>query len=646
MSRVCIYKETIGDLPLQFNEKMLTNLIPGITDHGRDKNGNGYIEPDEVRKFEGRNNAARLTIRDESKRPLLENIAEAVKTLKGFYILNAYQNIERFEPKSTIYFDNRGISTNGSMCSGTIWWADKLARIGYDDKEMNVGTYDAETISNNAYQLFTILKTAFHDSIEEVINNKFKEEKPHYQSTLDADDANLAENYTESFFKLALHTMYDVGLYFLSDYIWNDLKRQVKNYLFSEYDAPTKLANQIINTFLFNRYDDLTDYWREHLDETLGSATVSPDNLLMVGMPSPNNTFNGVQTANSSFYDAIEDYKNNGGYYYKFTEPGDVTAPVDTRTGEPPSICVYENTETAHVLPNGVELNAEFEIIPIPEELGGKHSKTMSYSIKNDGFATPLELIGTPPVNLSGASQFNIAHQPNYTMIDGGARTKFGIEFAFDPAQPGTYSTVISIPNSDENNAAYSCTLKIKGINESYFIDNPIYYNQCENEDDLFNPLIGAQFGSKAVESHSGDYAGFAYIPGKFNNGYRVINRNRKGGRYGQALVYPFGDTFDEDKPDLSRGTCAFWADANGEWRHKDDDTAVDSMMLFSLVDAVTTDKINESAQVFLLKSWTRNGGDYRVDDSHASIDNIIFWNKIVDAESIAAIYKPKDTLL
>jgi hypothetical protein len=257
------------------------------------------------------------------------------------------------------------------------------------------------------------------------------------------------------------------------------------------------------------------------------------------------------------------------------------------------------------------------------------------------------------------------------------------------------------------NSEGYSVR-QINQKNNLYYIGKPIYYNQCEDEDDFFNPDIGSEFGPKITHSQKGDAAGWRYTPSQFNNGLQVWNRNKTDEYYARAWIYPFSETPIANKPDLSRGTCAFWTSANGEWRHEGNDTDIYGEVLFylaentyfkiransngdvasveffvqgsliaggitvrkkefipiiiqwdlvdgfsdgtnvrfyckgnpySVISTLSPADINNYVQYFYLQSHTNNGGDHRpATPGYGSIDNIIFWNTIVDVSDILKI--------
>jgi hypothetical protein len=420
----------------------------------------------------------------------------------------------------------------------------------------------------------------------------------------------------------------------------------------------------------------------------------------MAGMPNLNNDFTGGQTENSSYYNAIEDYSESGGYYIKIGDD----APVDPRlAGENPEIVVYSD-ESMHA-PDGGNYTTDFEIIPMPEEDGGKISKTIRFSIKNNNLVTPLELTGTPLVHINGDESFELLQQPLAPLIAGGSRATFDLRFTSDPESPGIYSTLITIPNSDPLHADYTCTVSINAINNTYFVDSPIYYNQCESEDDFLFPLIGSQFEPEEDKKWNGGKKGWDFVSHTFGKGYRVYCRGRDSRNYAKALIYPFT----VEKPSLSKGTCAYWASSQGAWRGKDRNTWLDSKVLFRLTDSVytiihtknkhdngraylvvdgvsygvcsvpansiaqyilqwdlvdgfndgtnlkfycngqlqastksslTVDEVNNVKQYFQLEATNTNDGSHSAKSPGATaiIDNIIIWNTVVDPETIIAI--------
>lgn len=672
------------DLPVGLNSVKLSNLKPGMQ----------TLTGDELIKKSKKTdrNFARLTTRTEANKEILANIAEEMKKLDGYYILHAYVKMLNYEPVSVLNPDAvANVIGTGSHCSGAVWWAAHNAGI-----DLNIGVDDdTELISMLAEAMFTNLAALIKKKIEDEVDEKADEK-------LDESPA--------------------LG------WAIRQVRDKAKRHLIHNEKMHEKMANQVINTFLFNKSEDQTDYWRVHVSEVVREA-MSPDQLLMVGIPNPDGNFTGIQTY--SPYDAIEDYTDyskltdaNGepvsGYYMKYTR-GDESdeVPVDPRTGEPPQMVLYSQMKDILFKDNPacdeISFAEDFEIIPIPEEYGGRLSRTLRFYITNQTPYTPLQLLGTAPVSVFGDDEISVACQPA-GIVNPYERSTFDVNFSFDPAYPGDYLAMVSIPNNDPARSDYHMSLKLRGVNKSYFTDIPIYYNQCDDSDDFSNPLIGAQFGSLMTERNRGDAAGLRYIAARFGTGLQVWNRNKTDECYQWARIHPFSDTFTEDKPDLSRGTCAFWASANGEWSHEgDDDTDVYGEVNFYLTDTtyfrmhassgghvasvqfyvqgrpivgtmnipkkefasiivqwdllegfpdgtnmrfycngnlygsratVSPADINNFMQNFYLISRTNNGGDERPDhDGYGCIDNIIFWNKIVNPASILSINGPKRTI-
>ena len=424
-------------------------------------------------------------------------------------------------------------------------------------------------------------------------------------------------------------------------------------------------------------------------------------------MPSPNGIFWGEQTRNTSYYNAIEDYTTSGGYYIELEEaPDNAPENPSLEQGLPAKIAIATSDSTT--VPNNGEINLDFELIPMPEEYGGMTSKRMRFNVKNNSLVTPLELTGEPAVSLSGDAAFDITSQPP-DIVDQKARASFEILFTGLPDAPGSYSTVFTIPNSDPDNSLYQTSININAINEAYFTENPIYYNQLEDEDDIYHPLIGHPNKGKLTVTAYGPYHLEKNNQAKFNKGYGVYEFSKTCGHFSMAEIHPFGKSFYEDKPDLSVGTCAFWAKSKGGWRGDGKNTHLSSRISFNLnndisikiyseniqntlitlvsmgnikfsgsvirnsmvpyvlqwdftdgfsdgtnvrfyydgalrcsvVADVLPSSINSYMQNFVLMAINTKSGDNR-DIANSELDNIIFWNNIVNPFQVMAINSPK----
>jgi hypothetical protein len=88
--------------------------------------------------------------------------------------------------------------------------------------------------------------------------------------------------------------------------------------LFCGTGCADKMANQVVNTFGFDRATDTSSYWRTRLNGPTGYVTTvapSPDNLLMANYRNPAGYYSGVQTDGSSYYGAVEGLMFIDGYY-------------------------------------------------------------------------------------------------------------------------------------------------------------------------------------------------------------------------------------------------------------------------------------------------------------------------------------------
>jgi len=79
-------------------------------------------------------------------------------------------------------------------------------------------------------------------------------------------------------------------------------------------DVAEDIANQVVNTFAFDRADDLSPYWRTHLDGVTSEA-VAPDHLLMNTYSNPYGNNSGLQTPATSYYDQVDPIEWTDGYW-------------------------------------------------------------------------------------------------------------------------------------------------------------------------------------------------------------------------------------------------------------------------------------------------------------------------------------------
>ncbi len=79
--------------------------------------------------------------------------------------------------------------------------------------------------------------------------------------------------------------------------------------------ADEKVANQIVNTFAFDRSTDTSSYWRSRVG-SLTAVANAPDHLLLQSYTNPSSRNPGVQTASSSYYGQVDPLVITAGYYY------------------------------------------------------------------------------------------------------------------------------------------------------------------------------------------------------------------------------------------------------------------------------------------------------------------------------------------
>jgi len=79
--------------------------------------------------------------------------------------------------------------------------------------------------------------------------------------------------------------------------------------------ADVKIANQIVNTFGFDRSSDTSDYWKSRIGSVSAVAN-APDHLLLYNYTNPNGKNPGVQNESVSYYGQVEPLVITNGYYY------------------------------------------------------------------------------------------------------------------------------------------------------------------------------------------------------------------------------------------------------------------------------------------------------------------------------------------
>jgi len=79
--------------------------------------------------------------------------------------------------------------------------------------------------------------------------------------------------------------------------------------------ADEKIANQIVNTFGWDRSTDTSSYWKSYINKISATAN-APDHLLLYTYTNPSGKNTGVQTTSSSYYGQVDPLVITSGYYY------------------------------------------------------------------------------------------------------------------------------------------------------------------------------------------------------------------------------------------------------------------------------------------------------------------------------------------
>ncbi|MCP4135818.1 MAG: hypothetical protein GY754_32925 [bacterium] len=202
---------------------------------------------------------------EENYRPFLEEIADTMASIDSYYRIHSYINSSK-EYWLSQFSTNRE-NNKGTHCSGQLWYVNYL-----NGKEMN-----------------------------------------YFHGTTDMVDAGALALY-QGLYEMILEEVESKGGF------WGN----AFDFLgFIDYEEIAgKLANQVVNAFGLNVYNDTGSTWRGHLGKTETYA-VAPDHFIMTSMSNPTGNNTGIQTSESSYYGKIESTVKGGGYY------------LDTETGLP-----------------------------------------------------------------------------------------------------------------------------------------------------------------------------------------------------------------------------------------------------------------------------------------------------------------------
>ena len=106
-----------------------------------------------------------------------------------------------------------------------------------------------------------------------------------------------------------------------------------------------------------------------------------------------------------------------------------------------------------------------------------------SFTVSNPG-QDPLELTGTPPVSITGSSDFTVSEQPN-SPVAGGDSTTFKLRFA--PTSNGPRTATVSIPTNDGDESPFLIHLTGRGLSYTTDTDGDGLSDAAESKLTAFN---------------------------------------------------------------------------------------------------------------------------------------------------------------
>ncbi len=172
-----------------------------------------------------------------------------------FNYLKAYYRVNAYVNMYQLDYANYYITGRGNHCSGTCWYANYFA-----GKTMAVATIPPALVTQCANSLYTSVK------------NMVRDEAGGFGA-----------------FIIDIEGLFGTG-------------------------ADEKIANQIVNTFGFDRSADTSSYWRNYINQVTATAN-APDHLLLSSYTNPSGYNAGVQTISTSYYGQVEPLVITDGYY-------------------------------------------------------------------------------------------------------------------------------------------------------------------------------------------------------------------------------------------------------------------------------------------------------------------------------------------
>ncbi|MBN1531033.1 MAG: hypothetical protein JXA20_00070 [Spirochaetes bacterium] len=248
-----------GEIPIEYNYIWFIKTTPKRLNPDRLANGTPGILTEDIdstynstHNFNAAGGAVlRPTAANESAYRSFLNAA--ADTLN---YLRGYYRVNAYVNMYQLDYTNQLVKGRGNHCSGTCWYANY-----YSGKTMNVATIPPALVDLCANSLYESVRAMVRD---------------------DAGGFGA--------FIIDIEGLFGTG-------------------------ADEKIANQIVNTFGFDRSSDTSSYWRSHIGSVTATAN-APDHLLLYNYTNPAGNNVGVQTDSSSYYGQVEPLVITDGYYY------------------------------------------------------------------------------------------------------------------------------------------------------------------------------------------------------------------------------------------------------------------------------------------------------------------------------------------
>ncbi|HRV16086.1 MAG TPA: hypothetical protein P5130_12495 [Spirochaetota bacterium] len=248
----------VSEIPIEYNKIWFIQTTPKRMNPTRLSNGlPGILTEDIDTAYNATNNFAaaggavlKPTAANEAAYRQYLNAAADV-----FNYLKAYYRVNAYVNMYQLDYANYLITGRGNHCSGTCWYANY-----FSGKTMVVATIPANLVTQCANSLYTSVK------------NMVRDEAGGFGA-----------------FIIDIEGLFGTG-------------------------ADEKIANQIVNTFGFDRATDTSDYWRSYIGAVTATAN-APDHLILSSYTNPSGHNVGAQTTSTSYYGQVEPLVITDGYY-------------------------------------------------------------------------------------------------------------------------------------------------------------------------------------------------------------------------------------------------------------------------------------------------------------------------------------------